>query len=461
MLQRLAYQALELADIGLDRALARRGTGVALTFLRLDPELVVGLLLEGLERAGQRADLVAALGIAGIDGKIAAGDLQHGVAHIVERRDDASGHRHHGAHGQRDRNRQQSELHGKRALRRGALYRGMFLGGVKGGFGDADGGGEASDRDRGPLVRGQLRFLAAGHGVEQAIAQVLILRLEIRGLGRGHGGGKRRRQLHSPGRQFQGFPCDIDAAEQPGIGLAGFRRHLAGGEPGRNQQRCLARGIAQEPGDLLDRQQLVDRRILMVDRGGQDSGQLVERVEQALGRFHVFLRQRLPARSLRLAHFLPEFLLLGGELLEQAVEISGTSVCCCGNSIIGSSSSARPMAGISASRMPRRYLSMLAVDRRFRVQDPVGAGPIRAQIVHRLEQIRRGIGDQRDAARHLQPTPGFPGVERKSDHHAKRRGQDHGFQKCGYGQTVQHGCPQKPRRSFRRRMVNIQGGFRP
>ena len=72
MLERLAHHAFELADIGLDRTLARGGAGVAFALLRLDPELVGRLLLEGFERAGERADLVAAIGIAGIDGQIAA-----------------------------------------------------------------------------------------------------------------------------------------------------------------------------------------------------------------------------------------------------------------------------------------------------------------------------------------------------------------------------------------------------
>ena len=52
---------LELADMALDRLLARGGAGIALALLRLDAGLVERLLLEGFERAGQRADLVVAL----------------------------------------------------------------------------------------------------------------------------------------------------------------------------------------------------------------------------------------------------------------------------------------------------------------------------------------------------------------------------------------------------------------
>ncbi|MCC8941569.1 hypothetical protein H8A99_35325 [Bradyrhizobium sp. Arg68] len=50
--QRLAHQALELADMALDRKLARRGAGIAFALLALDPDLLLGLLLERLERPG-------------------------------------------------------------------------------------------------------------------------------------------------------------------------------------------------------------------------------------------------------------------------------------------------------------------------------------------------------------------------------------------------------------------------
>jgi hypothetical protein len=70
-LQGLANHALEFTDVRFDRLLTRRGAGVALTLLPFNPEFVLGLLLEGFERAGKRADLVAAFAISGVDGEIA------------------------------------------------------------------------------------------------------------------------------------------------------------------------------------------------------------------------------------------------------------------------------------------------------------------------------------------------------------------------------------------------------
>jgi hypothetical protein len=176
--------------------LPRHGAGVALALLRLDPGLVGGLLLEGFQRAGQRADFVVARGIAGIDAEVAGGDLQHGVAHGMQRIDDAAGHDHQGAERQGQRAGQQCELHRQRALGGGAQVRGVILGGVEGCFGHIDGGGEAPDRDRGPLVGIQFRLLVGRNLRQQAVAKAEILRFEIGGLGRGNRTRDRRRQLH-------------------------------------------------------------------------------------------------------------------------------------------------------------------------------------------------------------------------------------------------------------------------
>ena len=129
--QRLAHRALELADIGLDRALARGSADVAFALVLLDLELLGGLLLEGFQRAGKRADLVLAIEIAAVDGEIAAGDLQHGIADGVERGDDAAADQHDRADGKPNGERQQHELHDQCALRGAALLQRVHLGGIE------------------------------------------------------------------------------------------------------------------------------------------------------------------------------------------------------------------------------------------------------------------------------------------------------------------------------------------
>jgi hypothetical protein len=228
LLQRLPHHGLELADMAFDRALARRGSGIALAFLRFDLELVRGLLLEGLQRTGKRADLVAAFAIAGVDVEVTVGDAQHGIAHIVQRLDDATADRRHGTRGQGDRGSEQHKLQQQRIASGGTLVHGVLLGGVEGRFGNADGCGETPNGDRRPLVRRELGLFAVRDRRNQAIAKREILRLEIGGLGRRHRGGERRWQLHSRRRQLQRTPGCFGAADQLRIDLARFRRHLAG-----------------------------------------------------------------------------------------------------------------------------------------------------------------------------------------------------------------------------------------
>ena len=286
----------------------------------------------------------------------------------------------------------------------------MLLGRVERGLGNGDRGTEASDRHRTPLVRRQFGFLSGDHRRQQAIAQGEIFRFEIGLLGRGHRGGKRRRQLHARGGQFQRVPCDLTAAHEFHVFQVGLRRRASGSEPVRNQQRRLARGVAQQPGDLLDRQQLVDRGILMVDVGGKRRGQLVERLKQRVRRLHVFLGQRQTARGLWLPHFFPEFLLLRGQGFEQAIQLRHQR-------LLLIEFDRRELAKRVAHRGHFRVAEIaqiffdIAIHRLIGIQQPGGGGPIGAQIMHRLEQVRRGIGDHRNAARQLQTPPGFPGVE--------------------------------------------------
>src|SRR5437773_8485610 len=46
-----------------------------------------------------------------------------------------------------------------------------------------------------------------------------------------------------------------------------------------------------QPGDLLDRQQLVDGRVLVIDGGGKGAGKLFEHLQHRVRRSHVFLGQ--------------------------------------------------------------------------------------------------------------------------------------------------------------------------
>src|SRR5689334_23590715 len=66
LLQRLTHAAFEFGDMVLDGTLARGRARIAFALLRLDLELVLGLLLEGFERAGKRPDLVLAIEVSGI-----------------------------------------------------------------------------------------------------------------------------------------------------------------------------------------------------------------------------------------------------------------------------------------------------------------------------------------------------------------------------------------------------------
>jgi len=134
----LAHHIFEFADIGFDHALACRRAGVAFTLLIFDPQFVRGLLLERLQGAGQRADLVTALRVSGIDREIAGGHFQHGIAYVVERFDDAAADCRHGPESKRDRQSQQRELQRQRALGPAMLRQRVLSGRVERRFGDLD-----------------------------------------------------------------------------------------------------------------------------------------------------------------------------------------------------------------------------------------------------------------------------------------------------------------------------------
>src|SRR6185437_7000066 len=110
------------------------------------------------------------------------GHFQHGVAHVEQRPDHAAGDGGQGAGRQTHRRGEQQELDDQRAQRGGTQVDGAFLGGVQGGFGNANSGGETADRDRAPLVRGQFGLAAVGKRRQQAFTKLQILRFEIGGL---------------------------------------------------------------------------------------------------------------------------------------------------------------------------------------------------------------------------------------------------------------------------------------
>jgi hypothetical protein len=186
LVERLVDQALEFADIAFDGALARGGAGMALALLLFDPELVGGLLLEGIQRAGKRPDLVATLRISGVDGQIAGGHLQHRIAHGVQRPDHAAADGRHGAEGQGERGGQKHQLQHQRALGFGMLGQGIVLGGVERAFSDGDRTAHMFDRERAPFVPLHFGLLAGLQGVHQSIAKRQEIGGKIGGFRPGH-----------------------------------------------------------------------------------------------------------------------------------------------------------------------------------------------------------------------------------------------------------------------------------
>ena len=178
----------------------------------------------------------------------------------------------------------------------------------------------------------------------------------------------------------------------------------------------------------------------MVDGGGERPRQCVEHVEQRVHRGHVLLGQFRAALRLRLGHRFPEFLLQRAERLVLTVEFRDQRL------LIGEFHGAERHQRIG-HRGHFRVADVAQVffdirfHRRVGIEQPVGGGAVGAHVVHRLEQVRRGVGDHRNPARDLQAAPGLPGVEREAEHDAGRGDQDDGFQQRGYGQTVQHGAP--------------------
>ncbi len=293
-------------------------------------------------------------------------------------------------------------------------------------------------------IRGQFGLLAGDQRRQQAIAQGEVFRFEIGLLGGGHRARKRRRQLHARGGQFQRIPGGIGAAAEFGVGRAGLRRRLSGAESVGDQQRSFARGVTQQPGDLLDREQLVDHRVLMVDVGGKRSRQFVERGEQRACVVSMYSLASAGRRGDSLGWVMASqnSFCCACQLLEQAVEFRDQRRLLRELDLAEQTKRVAHRRHFGVAKAAQIFFDV-AVHRRVAIQQPVGGGAVGAQIVHRLEHIGGCVGDHRDAARHLQAAPGIPGVERETHHDAERGGQDDGLQQRGYGQTIQHDAPPK------------------
>ncbi|MBA7473732.1 hypothetical protein ES707_09076 [subsurface metagenome] len=191
----------------------------------------------------------------------------------------------------------------------------------------------------------------------------------------------------------------------------------------------------------------------MVDGGGQRAGELVHDVEQRVHCVGVLLGQIGAALRLRLAHHLPEFLLLRSDRLEGAIEFGHECV------LLWEVHARERRQG----RGHRRHFGIadaaeilldVRVHRRVGIKRAHSGRAVGAQIVHRLEQVRRGVRDDGDAAGDLQAIPGVPGIEREADHDAEGGGEDDGLQQRGNGQTIEHGIPQSECHAFGLKTVN-------
>ena len=179
----------------------------------------------------------------------------------------------------------------------------------------------------------------------------------------------------------------------------------------------------------------------MNDAGGKRRRGFVERREQRQRRVQIFLAQRKPARRLRLGDFAPEFRLLGDQEFVQPVKLRDERLLLRELDARKQVQRPRQRRHLVGAQIAQILLRIM-VHRLLGGESPVGVGPIGAQIVHRFEQVRRRIRDQRHAIGCLQALPGVPCAERDRDDHAKRSGHDDGLQQRGHGQAIQHEGPQ-------------------
>ncbi|MEY9219647.1 hypothetical protein ABH974_000070 [Bradyrhizobium ottawaense] len=132
---------------------------------------------------------------------------------------------------------------------------------------------------------------------------------------------QRRRQWHAGCGELDRGPGGVGAAHQFGVGELHLGRDLAGVECIADDLRGLAGRVAEQPGHLLDGQELVDGRVLVVDARRERAREFFElRHQRVLGR-DIFLGEACAALGLGLDELGPELGLCGQQRLVQLAEI--------------------------------------------------------------------------------------------------------------------------------------------
>lgn len=181
-------------------------------------------------------------------------------------------------------------------------------------------------------------------------------------------------------------------------------RDLAAVERIADDQRGFTRIDAQQPGHLLDHQQLVDGRILMVDAGGQHGRQLFQNGHQPVLAVEIFLDERRAPRCLRLCDLGPEFSLLRQQRLVQPIEIGDHRL---------TPGQVDRRQDLDCARQRRHQLAADAADvfldvlvhLEVRHQLTATGRAVGADVRHRLEHIGGGRRHRDDPVGLLKPAP--------------------------------------------------------
>ncbi len=325
-------------------------------------------------------------------------------------------HRHHAPNSQNKGQRQQRELSGELTERGTALARRMLLGGLERALRDREHAGEARHRVGRPLVGGHFRRLAGHQRLQDSVTRRNVIGREIDSLRVGNGVLERTRQTRAERRVLQRRPRGLAAAHEAQVPLERFRRRFSSRQALRHDQRRLAGRVAQDPGDLLQLQHLIDEWIDVFHRRNQPRRNLLQKLEQLRFLGVELLRQALAAGRLRLGHRVPGFTLQGGHRLHRALQLG---------------LQARLLGEVDALQRvgrcaQRRHLSIADVlqiglqvrgNRVRQVQATHGRRAVRAQPMHGLESVARRGGDTGDPAGRGIALPRAPGAQGQDDHH--------------------------------------------